>query len=422
MTQRCDVVIVGAGIAGCAAAIAYARYGLRVILVEAHRNTDAFKRACTHLIQSSAVPTLRRLGLEAEVEAAGGIRTDLEFHTRAGWVRYPRIASGPDATYGYNIRRSQLDPLLRRTAAETDGVRLLRGARVRELQRDGRRVTGVVVQNEAGELVPIDARLTIGADGRHSAVAGLARVRTIKTSHGRFGCFAHYTGVLDKSGAELVTRGDGPAQATSRLWLLDPDIAYMLPNDGRTVLAAMVSSERRDESLRNLDNHINSIFSRLPGGPDLSNARRVSNFTPIKKYQSVWRRPIAPGLALIGDAALVTDYLWGAGIGWALQSSEWITDATALPLVSGEPMAPALRKYAYRHFRRLGLHHAFNANFATGRKMNALERVLFGAATADEEIGARLLDFGSRKLNPLQAFGPGLLARAWRLHRALEAA
>ena len=51
-----DVLIVGASIAGCTAATLFARHGLSVGLVERQTQTDAYKKVCTHFIQSSASP------------------------------------------------------------------------------------------------------------------------------------------------------------------------------------------------------------------------------------------------------------------------------------------------------------------------------------------------------------------------------
>ena len=68
MTDTFDVVLVGSGPAGCAAAILLGREGLKVALLEAHRDASYYKRLCTHSMRSSMLPTLRRLGLDELLE------------------------------------------------------------------------------------------------------------------------------------------------------------------------------------------------------------------------------------------------------------------------------------------------------------------------------------------------------------------
>src|SRR5512135_3097572 len=103
MRDAYDVVIVGAGLAGCTAAILFGRQGLRVAVVEAHRNAATFKRACTHYIQPSALPTLRRLGLDelskpsvAFITASiGGHPTDgSSMRTARVYIRHSATTSG----------------------------------------------------------------------------------------------------------------------------------------------------------------------------------------------------------------------------------------------------------------------------------------------------------------------------------------
>ena len=69
--ERFDVVVIGAGLAGCTTARLFALKGLDVALVEHHGDMQAFKQLCTHFIQASAMPTLRRLGLDQLIEDAG---------------------------------------------------------------------------------------------------------------------------------------------------------------------------------------------------------------------------------------------------------------------------------------------------------------------------------------------------------------
>jgi hypothetical protein len=84
-----DVAIVGASIAGCAAAIFFGRAGARVALVERNSDPGGYKKLCTHYIQASAVPTLERLGLVSAIEEAGGVRNETELFTRWGWIGAP---------------------------------------------------------------------------------------------------------------------------------------------------------------------------------------------------------------------------------------------------------------------------------------------------------------------------------------------
>ncbi len=62
----CDVLVIGAGIAGCGIASALAKQGRRVIVVE--RNLDEPDRIVGELLQPGGVAALRHLGLEQCLE------------------------------------------------------------------------------------------------------------------------------------------------------------------------------------------------------------------------------------------------------------------------------------------------------------------------------------------------------------------
>ena len=160
MSDDFDVIVVGSGPAGCTAAIMLGRSGLRVGLLEAHRDVNHYKRLCTHSIRSSALPTIRRLGLDTTFDELGGVHQHEKAWTRFGWA-HERVK---EQEHGYNIRRVTLDPFMRATAAATPGVELMLGARVRELTRSGGRINGVVADVE-GTQRRIGATLVVGADG-----------------------------------------------------------------------------------------------------------------------------------------------------------------------------------------------------------------------------------------------------------------
>ena len=135
-----DAVVVGASVAGCTAARLYAQQGARVALVEKRPDADAYKTVCTHFIQSSATPTIEKLGLAALIEEHGAVRNSIDLWTPySGWIR-----SRSGTPHGYNVTRQELDPLLRRMTAETPGVELLSGYTATELLANGS--PGVVVE------------------------------------------------------------------------------------------------------------------------------------------------------------------------------------------------------------------------------------------------------------------------------------
>src|SRR6478609_8195374 len=162
-----DAVVVGASLAGCASAIMLAREGARVALVEQRPDSDAYKKICSHYIQSSAVASLERLGLLEPMIGAGAVRSRVRLHTPWGWIEPPAKSSVPS---GVNLRREILDPLIRETAASTPGVDLILGYTVHELLRDGDAVSGALARNTAGEELRLHSRLLVGADGRGSRV------------------------------------------------------------------------------------------------------------------------------------------------------------------------------------------------------------------------------------------------------------
>src|SRR3712207_2692307 len=120
MTAATDVVVVGASIAGCTTARLLAQQGARVTLVEKRPDPDAYKVVCTHFIQASALPAMERLGLVEPLVRAGARPAKIDTWTRWGWVRWQ-----DDDYHGYNVRRSVLDPMLRRMTIDTPGVTFL---------------------------------------------------------------------------------------------------------------------------------------------------------------------------------------------------------------------------------------------------------------------------------------------------------
>ncbi len=389
-----DGAIVGASLAGCTAAILLARAGARVALVEQRPDAAAFKRMCSHVIQSSAVPTLERLGLLGAIEAAGGLRAHARIWTRWGWNELP---AGSVVPRSVNLRRELLDPLIRRQAAETPGVELILGHTAHALIRQGDEIRGVEVRDRSGRSRALRARLLVGADGRGSRVAELAGVRKRSIDHGR--CF--YAGYF--AGPSPVGAPNGAT------WFLDPDWAAAFPTDnGLTVYAAMPTKQRQDEFRRDPIPALVSYIAALPDAPPILASRMVGRLVAKIDLTNVIHAPTAPGLALLGDAALATDPLWGVGCGWALQSGEWLADSVTPALLGHETLERGLRRYRRHHHRALHGHAAMIHDYATGRKLNAGERVLFSCAARDERLTLTFAAMMTRNITPARALSTAL--------------
>src|SRR4051794_7451999 len=115
MSEQTDVVIAGGSIAGCTLAALLGRQGVRATVLEKSTGPEHYKVVCTHFIQAGATPVFERLGLTERMEAAGAVRNGLELFWDGHWI----VAE--DAPYGYSLRRSKLDPMLRELAEATPG-------------------------------------------------------------------------------------------------------------------------------------------------------------------------------------------------------------------------------------------------------------------------------------------------------------
>ncbi len=403
-----DVAIVGASIAGCTAATFLGRQGASVALIESHSDPAAFKRMCTHFIQASSAPTIARLGIEHALDQAHGRRTDTNIWTRYGWVSFGRESAGPPMSEWrpWNVRREKLDPILRDLAASTDGVELLLGHTVNAIVRDGERLAGVRTRERHGDEHEIRARLVVAADGRDSEMAKLANVPTKLKQHNRFGYMGYYRDT------PLVT-GD-----SAQMWLLDPDVAYAFPTDSDLICLAVFPHKDKLASFKpDPEQAMARVFESLPDGPRLDPDKRESKVIGKLEMPNTVRQTTQPGLALVGDAALAADPLWGVGCGWAFQSAEWLAEAVG-PSLSGGPedVDAGLERYRKRHRKGLGAHEKFTSEYSRGRRFNPGEKLIFRAAARDQEVARRMGLMGERWVSPQSALSPATMARAVRVN------
>ena len=388
-----DAVIVGGSLAGCSTAILLGRAGARVAVVEKQPDPNSFKRVCSHFIQASGVPAIERLGLLGPIMEAGGVRSRIHAWTRWGWIEAPPEEAGQ----AVNLRRELLDPLVREAAAATDGVDVLLGQAAHGLLRDGGDFSGVALRAPAGEETELRAKLVIGADGRDSKVAALAGVSEKKLPNERFAYGGYFEGEMPRHAPD------------GSIWFLDPHWAAAFPTDsGLIFYAAMPTKEILHQFKDDPTEALVSFIGELPDGPPIKDARLVEPVVGKLDMTNRVRVPTAPGLALVGDAAMAADPLFGVGCGWAFQSAEWLADSVA-PALRGEgSLDRGLKRYRRLHKRRLAGHAYVIHDYSKGKKLTAPERAVFAAAARDAKLASRFDRFATRQVGPLRTLATTL--------------
>ena len=174
--DRLDVVVVGAGPVGLAAAIEAVLAGLEVAIVDPR--ADPVDKACGEGLMPPAVAGLARLGVDPPGMDLHGISYVAGSH-RA----HAPFPAGP----GRGVRRTALHEALAQRAEQT-GVRRVLG-RVRDLGEDS---SGVRVR---GDGWSVRTRWVVAADGLHSPVRrrlGLSRPPGRLVRPARYGLRRHY--------------------------------------------------------------------------------------------------------------------------------------------------------------------------------------------------------------------------------------
>ncbi|WP_395698961.1 NAD(P)/FAD-dependent oxidoreductase [Aquabacterium sp.] len=306
--RSAHVLVVGAGPAGCTAALRMAALGHRVTLIE---RGGPGRPAAVESAPASLRPLLASLGLQQAVDAAGCCRSS------GAWVQWagsPQRAG--EVQSGGLIDRQRFDALLREAACAA-GVRLL-GAHARAARR----------APEGGFELPLH-------DGR------LLRADGIVWATGRSGDAAPG----ERCGAALVGRwsGDGqPLGHDSRVQAGPEGWAWAAPQpDGGCTAALFVDAQRlggldaaaRERLYRDSLAGYGLIASMLRG--HLARPLRVADTTPRRAAGTV-----EPRCVRAGEAAFSLDPLSSQGVAAAMRSG--VQAAACLHTMLGRPADTAL--------------------------------------------------------------------------------
>lgn len=345
MNRSADVVIIGGGPAGSAAALALARRGYEVALVD--RAVFPREKLCGDYIHPLGAAALDHLGLFEEIRPYAQTLRGMLVVSPAGREVFARFPTGR----GLSVSRAIVDDTLLR-AAQRAGVMVEMGRAARQVIRHGDRWR---ILTDDGAW---DARVLVGADGLRSIVARGAGLRTGPPRQGRYAIGLYIRGLATYKGfGEMHLARDAYCGVSAF-----PDgRANVTMVVNKAVLRTWRARLSGGFDQQGLGQHrLDLMLARFPRlGPRIRAGAQVHGMRAIGPLAPTAGPVVRDGVVLVGDAAAFTDPLTGQGVSLALTGALVAAETIDHALRGGDVCAPQLARYAHWHQRRLLALHGF---------------------------------------------------------------
>ncbi|WP_295244528.1 UbiH/UbiF/VisC/COQ6 family ubiquinone biosynthesis hydroxylase [uncultured Brevundimonas sp.] len=361
-TERYDIVIAGAGLAGAAFALAAAQGGLKVVMVDPQPFSAQLAPTFDGRSTAVAFSTFRMLdalGL-GETLRPHACRMD---HILVTDGRRPGAASRSASPA---FLRFDADEIGGRTGGEPLGYmvenRRIRAALAKAVTRAGIAVRAPAsvasVATDAGKATvtladgsTLITPLVVGAEGRGSTVRRAAGIETVGWGYGQSGVVA------------TVRLGRDHGNVAHEYFLPSGPFAILPLTDQRASLV-WTETTRRGEALRDASDaafhaHLMRRFGEFLDGATVEGPRFVY---PLSL--SLAEKLIAPRIALIGDAAHGVHPVAGQGLNMGLKDAAALAEVLAEAARLGEDIGSetVLERYArWRRFDTAALAAGFDA-------------------------------------------------------------
>ena len=352
--ERYQVVVVGAGLVGAAAALALGRRGLRVALVERQPPQVPTDTWDTRIYAISPAPQrfLERIGVWQRMDA-GRIQPVYRMDVAgdaSGAIRLDAYESGVSHLASI-LESGRLQHALWQ-AIEADGnVAVHCPASIESIVREA-----PFTQITLADGMTLEAELVVGADGAASRIREWAGLASTLTPYGQSGVVANF-------------ECERPHRGTALQWFFDSDILAWLPLSGNRL--SMVWSTRTAHADELVAQDAAALTARVQaaGHDRLGNLRLLTPAAAFPLRLIRVEAAVAPGVALIGDAAHGVHPLAGQGVNLGFGDAEVLVDVLArhrqtrsycgdirvLQHYARERAEPVRRMQALTH----GLHHLF---------------------------------------------------------------
>jgi digeranylgeranylglycerophospholipid reductase len=334
-----DVVVIGAGPAGCSAALPAAGAGLSVLLVDRESADDVGRKVCGNaMVPTDLDPVASQVSPPAGAEVAAHLDSGTFYVTDGTGVRVPG--------QGVVLNRLIFGQRLLSDAVAAGAQLVDRCSCVGWSDRDATRVR---LRLGNGDEVDVSARVVIEAAGFRSVLAhdgGTTYedpIRRTEVAVGYREILSLPTPIDEKGGGFIVFAPPGAERG----------YAWVFPMGGRLAnvgIGTMLASVRG--SLR--DAYDAFVASR----PELAGAERITGGAGMIPIRRSLASLIGDGFMVVGDAGCQTSPLHGGGIVPAIRAGVMAGEQAVAAIATGSTSAEALWPYGRGYMSTIGGNYA----------------------------------------------------------------
>lgn len=327
-----DVVVIGGGPAGCSAAAILAEYGRRVLVLE----REKFPR---YHVGESLIPftyqPLERLGLVARMKASAFQKKySVLFVSPNGRASQPfyffNRYDRETVAQTWQVLRSEFDQMLMEHA-RARGAEVLEKMTVKELLREGAKVTGVRAQTKSGEVVEYRAPMTLDCTGKEAFAAVRNGWRVKDPYLNKVAVWTYYQGSKREAG---VDEGQ-----TTVAFVPEKGWFWHIPQHNDMVSVGVVAEGKylsRDGVRDPEKMFLREVNENLWIKEHLAVGRQVGPYYITSEYSFHARHCGSEGLLLVGDAFCFLDPVFSSGLMLALKSGVMAGEAVHEALGAGD--------------------------------------------------------------------------------------